>query len=142
MPRKSKTQKSPRQQAIEKLDSVFSKYIRLRDCDWNWIVECPLCWKRMPRKESQNMHFIKRWILRYRFDETNCHAWCMRCNVILDWNYMLYTHRMIKTYWFEKIDAMINDKSVYKIKTYELEEMIENYDRLYHHIAQLKNLDV
>lgn len=37
---------------------------------------------------------------------------------------------------------MINDKSVYKIKTYELEEMIENYDRLYHHIAQLKNLDV
>ena len=66
----------------------------------------------------------------------------MRCNVILNWNYMKYTMRMIQKYWVEKVDRMMNDKSVYSIKTYELEEMIENYERLYKHIANIKHLDI
>jgi len=142
MPRKRKTEKTPRQKAIEKLDDIFSKYIRLRDCDSEWIVICPLCWAKKHRKESQNMHFISRWVLKYRFDEDNCHAWCMRCNVILNWNYMRYTRRMIEMYGIKKVDEMMNDKSVYSIKTYELEEMIDNYEKLVKAIASRKHLDV
>lgn len=143
MAKKRKTQKSPRQKAIEKLDDVFSKYIRLRDCAFfSWIVVCPLCWAKIHRKKAQNMHFISRWVLRYRFDEENCHAWCMRCNVILNGNYIAYTRYMQNQYWIEKVDQMINDKSVCSIKTYELEEKIEYYKNAYIKLASVKHLSL
>ena len=140
MKKKRKTEKTPRQKAIERLDSVFSKYVRLRDSDAFWIVVCPLCWRRWYRKEAQNMHFIKRWILKYRFDEINCHAWCKRCNVILDWNYMMYTRRMIQQYWMEKVDEMMFDKKPYKISTPELEELIKIYSEWVEYLKNRKHL--
>ena len=135
-------QKITRSKLIKKLDSVFSIYIRLRDCDSDWIVVCPLCWAKVSRKKAQNMHFISRWVLKYRFDEHNCHAWCMRCNVILNGNYIAYTRRMQNKYWIERVDEMINDKEIFKLRTYEIEEMIENYKRLSEHIASKKHLDI
>lgn len=132
--------KLSRSKIIKKLDSIFSIFIRLRDCNSDWIVICPLCWARVPRKKAQNMHFISRWVLKYRYDEDNCHAGCMRCNVILNWNYIIYTRRMQNRYWVEKIDKMINDKQIFKITTPELTEMIENYTKLARAIAIKKHL--
>lgn len=71
---KRKREKSERQKTIEKFDSVFSDYIRLRDSDQKGRVICPLCNAKMYRKYSQNMHFISRGVLMYRYDEDNCHA--------------------------------------------------------------------
>jgi len=82
------------------------------------------------------MHFISRGCWRYRYDEDNCHAGCMRCNVILHGNYILYTRWMQNTYGIKKVDEMINKKAqVYKIPTPQFLEMIEYYtqkvDKLY-----------
>lgn len=121
-------QKLTRSKAIKKLDAVFSEYIRLRDSDENGIVTCPLCWTRIKRKNAQNMHFITRGCYLYRYDEINCHAGCMRCNVFLNGNYIVYTRRMQKTYGIETIDEMIRNKSsLFKITTPGLMEMITYY---------------
>ena len=124
----SKNAKKPkRQKLIKELDSVFSLYIRLRDSDSHWIVTCPLCGKKIPVKFAQNMHFISRWVLKYRFDENNCFAGCMRCNVILNGNYIEYTFFMIKKFWKEKVEAMKNDKELFELETREIEEKIAYY---------------
>lgn len=113
---------------IKELDSVFSQYIRLRDSDSRWIVVCPLCKRRLFWKKAQNMHFISRWVLRYRFNEQNCHAGCMRCNVILNWNYIQYTIRMINTYWKNVINEMLNNKRPYELKTPDIIKLIHHYE--------------
>jgi len=75
------------------------------------------------------MHFVSRWILKYRYDENNCHAGCFRCNVILNWNYIVYTRRMQKKYSIEYVDTIINDKVPYTIPTGALLEMVEYYKK-------------
>ena len=110
----------------KKLDAVFSIFIRLRDSE-KGIVTCPLCWKRIPRKQAQNMHFISRSVLKYRYDEDNCFAGCMRCNVILNGNYQVYTLRMINRYWKEFVEKRINDKSIFKVGVDRFKEKIEEY---------------
>lgn len=129
MVKKIKTAKKPtRSKLVQKADSVFSTYIRLRDSNRDGIVTCPLCWARIPRKKAQNMHFITRACWFYRYSETNCHAWCMRCNVILNWNYIAYTRYMQKQYWIEDVDKMISkSKEVYKLSTVNIQEIIEYY---------------
>jgi len=131
-----KTKKLTRKDYVKQLDSIFSTFIRLRDSTKEWIVVCPLCWARVNWKQAQNMHFISRGCWRYRYDEDNCHAGCMRCNVILHGNYILYTRWMQNTYGIKKVDEMINKKAqVYKIPTPQFLEMIEYYtqkvDKLY-----------
>lgn len=125
-----KLPKSVRKNIIKKLDEVFSQYIRLRDSFQKWeerYVKCPLCWNEIHRKKAQNMHFISRWILKYRFSERNCHAGCMTCNVIKNWNYILYTRRMQKEYWVSYVDSLINDKTPFSISTAQLEKELEYY---------------
>ena len=138
MPKKAK--KPKRQKTIHKLDCVFSKFIRLRDCDKKWIVTCPLCGVKIPYEKAQNMHFISRWVLKYRFDENNCYAWCMRCNVILNGNYIEYTIFMINKYGKEKVEEMKNDKQPFELKTRELEEKIEYYKKQNEELIRAKHL--
>ena len=132
--------KSDRQKLEEKLDRIFSVYIRLRDCDEKWIVKCPLCSRRWFRRDAQNMHYRKRTFKKYKFDEINCHAWCEHCNVMLDWNESEYTFRMIENYWIETAKRLKHDKWTLKIHTYEFEEMIEKYLKLVRELAEKKNL--
>lgn len=120
--------KSERQKAIHKFDTVFSEYIRYRDCDKNGNVHCPLCWAVVPLKKAQNMHFIPRWVLKYRWSEQNCYAGCYRCNVALNGNYIIYTRFMQRKYGVEKVDEMINDKAPYKIPTWEIEDKTRVYE--------------
>lgn len=119
-----------RQDYVKKLDATFSKFIRLRDSFVRWwvrYVKCPLCWSVVERTKAQCMHFIKRSIMRYRFDEMNCHAGCMRCNVMLHGNYIIYTRRMQIKYWVTQVDQMIYNKATFNWRTRELKEMIDLY---------------
>lgn len=129
MSKKAKKTKTPtRWKLIKKADSIFSTYIRLRDSNSKGIVVCPLCWAKTPRRKAQNMHFISRSCMLYRYDENNCFAWCMRCNVILNWNYIVYTRFMQDKFWIDKVDEMItNSKKIYKLQTFEIEDIINTY---------------
>ena len=105
---KPKTKSPTKTRLRKKADSVFSTFIRLRDSNKSWVVTCPLCWSKLTRKQAQNMHFIKRSCWFYRYDESNCHAWCYRCNVALNWNYIEYTRWMQKRYGIDYVDNMIS----------------------------------
>lgn len=138
MPKKSK--KPKRQKLIKELDHEFSRFIRLRDCDKRWMIKCPLCGAIIPFNKAQNMHFISRWVLKYRFDESNCYAWCMRCNVILNWNYIEYTLFMINKFWRGKVEEMKNDKRPFEMKTREIEEKLEYYKNVNQELEKKKHL--
>ncbi len=129
MVKKQKKTKWPtRSKLVKKADSLFSTFIRMRDSNSKWIVTCPLCWWKWYWKLAQCMHFISRWCWYYRYDEDNCHAGCVRCNVILNWNYIAYTRYMQNKYWIEKVDHMIAEsKKIHKLSTTELQAIIEKY---------------
>lgn len=61
----------------EKLDKVFSYYIRLRDADENGYCKCCTCGKKFHWKKIQNGHWISRGKLSTRFHEQNCNSQCL-----------------------------------------------------------------
>lgn len=140
MKKNKKTAWPTRSQLIKKLDQVFSVYIRLSVADKDWYITCPLCWTRVHWIKAQNMHFITRSVYKYRRDEKNCHAGCMRCNVILHGNYIVYTRRMQKKYGEFLVDEIINDKQIMKIATAEIEAMIDRYQSMVDELRAEKGL--
>jgi len=122
---KPKKKKAPsRSQLVKKLDAVFSIYIRQRDD----LIGCITCGEVKVWKEMQNCHFYSRGQLPTRWDETNCHSGCYRCNVLLKGNYINYTKYMIDRYGREYVDMLeIKSKSNIKITSVELKEMIAKY---------------
>ena len=140
MKKNKKTAWPTRSKLVQKLDQVFSVYIRLSVADKDWYITCPLCGARVHWTKAQNMHFIKRSVYKYRRDEKNCHAGCMRCNVILHGNYIVYTRRMQRKYWEILVDEMINDRQICKIATAEIEAMIDHYQALVDELRAEKGL--
>lgn len=140
MKKNKKTTWPSRSKLVQKLDQVFSVYIRLSVADKDWYITCPLCGARVHWTKAQNMHFIKRSVYKYRRDEKNCHAGCVKCNVILHGNYIVYTRRMQRKYWEILVDEMINDRQIMKIATWSLQEMIEHYQVLVDELKRTKGL--
>lgn len=68
----------------EKLDRVFSIYIRTLYADYKGYVKCYTCGKVVEWKEAQCGHFIRRQFTAVRFDERNCRPQCYDCNMIFD----------------------------------------------------------
>ena len=55
----------------DKLDAVFSKYIRLKYSDDKGYCRCISCGKVFPWKEIQNGHYMSRRYMSTRFSEDN-----------------------------------------------------------------------
>lgn len=105
-------------------DKVFSQYIRLKGANRSGVCVCITCWKRFFWKKIQNGHYRSRWDNKYRFDETNCHPQCERCNIHLSWNYRNYHKYMVDRYWEEVEEKIRNDKESVKYKQQRYEEHI------------------
>ena len=105
-------------------DRVFSEYCRLYYADNKWYVTCITSGVRMFWKDAQCWHFISRWVLKYRYDILNCYPQSYAENVMLSWNYKVYTLRMIDMLGKEKVEEMINDKELRTYNQTEYEEMI------------------
>ena len=68
-------------QLKKKLDTVFSRYIRLSYADKNGYCKCYTCSTVKHWKQIQNGHWIPRNILGSRFSENNCRPQCVGCNM-------------------------------------------------------------
>jgi len=124
---KAKAKRETRSGLVKKLDQAFSWYIRRRDDG----IGCITCGVVKPWQEMQNCHFYSRGRLPTRWDETNCHSGCYRCNVLLKGNYINYTKYMIDRYGREYVDELeVKSRSDIKISSVELKEMIEKYNKL------------
>ena len=118
-------------------DRVFSEYCRLYYADDYGYVKCITSGVRMFWKDSQCWHFISRWVLKYRYDILNCYPQSYAENVMLSWNYKVYTLRMIDMLWKEQVEYMINDKDLWKYNQKEYEDMIIEW---YKFIVQKKEI--
>lgn len=109
---------------LGKLQSVFNKYIRLRDEN----LGCISCGSY---NEIQAGHFYNvghySWL---RFDEDNVHSQCKRCNYFLRGNLLPYRVNLIKkigTVPFERLEIRSQLRQVKKYGRFELEQLIKYY---------------
>jgi len=129
---KSKTRKKRTPLAIAK-DNAWtwmSRYIRLRDSDAKGMCKCVTCDTRKPWRDMQAGHFIPAGRGNaVRWNETNVHGQCMRCNVNLGSNGPEYFKFMVKTYGQDFVDDLIiMSHSPRKISIQEYREKAYYYE--------------
>ena len=78
----------------KKLDEIFSKYIRQKYTDKFSLVGCYTCGKRLPAREMQNGHFVRRQYLATRYSEDNCRPQCVGCNIFGDGKTVEFARRL------------------------------------------------
>lgn len=126
---------------VAKLDKVFSRYIRLRDCMPNGYFRCISCGKIKPFEQADCGHFHSRRHMSTRFDEDNCHAECRACNRFRSDHLIGYEKNLIV-----KIGQMRYDKLTWKAETtkkwadFELNELIKYYTILGDKLSKEKGL--
>lgn len=112
----------------KKLDIVFSEYIRRKSADGLGMITCPCCGTRIPWQKSQNMHYNSRSKMSTRYDEMNCYAGCMRCNVMLNGNYPAFTSFLLIAYGAKWLQELITKgNQIKQWQAWELKQDIEHY---------------
>ncbi len=110
----------------KKLDKVFSVFIRERD---NFV--CFTCDKRGDAKNIQCGHFISRNYLSLRWDEINCHAQCVACNMFKGGNMIVYAMRMMDKYGADILKLLDARKNMtLKLSTIQLKILIDRYQSM------------
>jgi 5-methylcytosine-specific restriction endonuclease McrA len=120
-------------QLKRELDKVFSDYIRERD-----KYTCITCTKQGTKADIQNGHYIERNKIGTRYDEENCNAQCVTCNVWKKGNLRVYAVQLIRKYGegvLERLLGKANSNQGKKMSVSILEEKIIYYKNK---IAQLR----
>ena len=122
--------KTQRKKLVEKLDKVFSIYIRLREAK-NEIAECFTCGKQDHYKKLQNGHFQSRKHYSTRWDEINCQVQCAGCNVFRYGEQYKFSVNLDLKYGKGTAEAMhLKSNQTVKLDNYDLEVLITKYDNL------------
>ena len=115
--------KVSRKSLVEKLDKVFSIYIRRRYAV-NDIAKCVTCGKEDHWSKLQNGHFMSRKHLSTRWNEDNCQVQCAGCNV-----FRYGEQYKFSLYLGDKLSEQlhIQSKQICKFTDVELQEKIDYY---------------
>lgn len=130
-------------EAIKKLDSVFSKYIRLRDAMPNGTFRCISCGKILPIQTADAGHFFSRMHMNTRFDEDNVHAECRQCNRMTPGHligYMANLEKKIGTLRMEALEQ--NARRMRKWSVLELQCLIDYYSNKCRELQKEKGLTI
>jgi len=73
--------KKERAKVVDKLDAVFSEYIRRRYADHRGFVRCYTCGTEKHWKQMHAGHFQSRSKYATRWNETNVQVQCVSCNI-------------------------------------------------------------
>jgi hypothetical protein len=119
--------KPTRKSLVEKLDKIFSIYIRRKDAIDD-IATCVTCGKKDHWSKLQNGHWASRKHYNTRWDETNCHVQCAGCNVFRAGEIYLYTKYLCSKYGnnFPEELYLKSHKTV-KFADIDLIELIDYY---------------
>ena len=122
--------KSKRKKLIEKLDTIFSQYIRLREAVGDW-AECFTCGKKDHWKKLQNGHFQSRKHYSTRWHELNCQVQCKGCNVFRYGEQYKFSIALDAKYGSGTAEEMlVTSRETCKIMDVELEDKIKYYKNL------------
>lgn len=124
--------KTPEGKARVKAWQIFSKYIRLRDCNKHikggMFAPCWTCGVIKHYSELQAGHFVPGRGNAVLFDEEGVRSQCAGCNIWHHGNPSAYWEKMIDTVGVEKTREIANRR--HQIKKYTLadyEEIIAKY---------------
>ncbi len=119
---------STKSSAVERLDRVFSKYIRLRDAMAGGAFRCISCGRMLPIAKADCGHFFSRRHMSTRFDEDNCHAECARCNRFDAEHLFGYQLNLIRKIGKQRFDLLaVKANTTKKWSDFELEALIKHY---------------
>lgn len=120
-----------------KLDALFSKWVRLSAANENGYASCVSCGKQEYWKEMDAGHFIPRGSIATRWDPRNCHPQCKRCNRFAVDHYIGYTLWMQEYYGQAVIDELMSQKGrPHKVTRSDYEDMIADIAGRLAQIAQ------
>lgn len=108
-------------------DKWWSQYIRLRDADQLGYANCISCGAKKHWKTLQNGHFVSRSSSTLRFDEENCNAQCVGCNMFKQGNQYEYAVQLDLKYGegtAKKLHAQRHD--THKFTLEELDQIIHD----------------
>jgi hypothetical protein len=124
MPVKSK---STRSKKIDKLDTVFSRFIRRRDCGFTY-GRCISCNKIITFETCDCGHYINRKHMSLRYDEKNCNAQCISCNRFDEGSLQGYRRGLIEKIGEKETDMLeIRKHNESKISEVELDILTAYY---------------
>ena len=122
--------KTPYQRAKNRLDIIYSEYIRKRDClktsdNFDGGL-CYTCGKYKPYSELEAGHFIKRERMATRWDDRNVHAQCTHCNLYLRGNIHWYYKKLEEEYGSFCVEKLMKlEKTIKKYSLVDIEEKIK-----------------
>jgi len=125
--------------------AIFSKYIRLRDANWQGYCSCISCSVVLPIKEIQAGHFIDAGSDKaLKYEETNVHAQCVSCNYFKSGNKLEYRRRLIDKIGIklvEKLELSHHFKTTHKkLNQLELNAMYEFYKKKIKTLEENRNM--
>ena len=105
----------------KKLDTIFSKYIRLKHFDKKTqTITCVTCGtKKTSISDIHNGHFMSRRYIPTRWDENNCRPQCVSCNTYNQGRQYLFS-----LYLGSELSYSLYKKSREK-KTFSIDELLE-----------------
>lgn len=134
---KRTTKKSDLKKFRDKLDKVFSIFIRLRDSNNEGYGQCITCNTPRHWKGMDCGHFIGRQYMSIRWEETNCHSQCKICNGYGQGEQYKYSLAIIERYGQDELDRLhIKKRNLFKADKFVYEILIKEYEEK---IKQLPN---
>lgn len=124
-----------------RLDTIFSKFIRLRDTDENMYGKCCTCSKYIKYDEGDAGHFINRRFMSTRWREDNVFLQCRKCNRFEEGNGAAYSMFIIKKFGIKRLeylDALKNEHT--KFTESDMLLLIEDYKKRVKELLKTKNL--
>jgi hypothetical protein len=113
---------------VDKLDRVFSKFVRMRGADDCGTVQCITCGKLAHYSEMDAGHYIKRQHMSVRYHPVNVQVQCRKCNRFMGGVQDEYASWIIKQFGAHVLEDLMKKKhETKKFARYELEEMILDY---------------
>jgi hypothetical protein len=121
-----KTDLKTTQDWLKEAQTVFNKYIRLRDEGLN----CISC-EKPPLKKNCGHYYSQGGHSNVRFNEDNCHLQCEHCNTYLSGNLLNYQIGIEKRIGAEKlIELQVKAHIEKRWSVEELKEIIKKYKHL------------
>ncbi len=121
--------KKPSLSSLEdKLDKLFSQYVRRSHADAGGMVRCATCTKLMFWKDADCGHWVKRQHRAVRWDERNVAPQCQRCNYFMGGVQDEFSQHIIANHGLHVHDELLRLKhTVFKVNRPFLEEQIQTY---------------
>lgn len=136
--------KYSKKKLTEKLDRIFSVYIRIKYADNRGYCRCISCGKVHYWKDIQCGHYMSRRYFSTRWSEDNCRPQDVSCNIFNQGNIQMYRIALIKEIGEQRVN-LIEARAMQENSKYgefELNAMIQHYTKEVERIAKEKGIEL